>query len=374
MNLSRKTKDKIANINWTLISLITIMACFGFVVLYSAAEGNFSPWASKQIIRFVGLIPIMIIIAVIDIKFWLKMAYPIYGIVLLLLIFTEFFGVTAMGATRWIDIGPVNIQPSELMKIAIVFGLAKYFHNISLVNVHSISYLIVPVLMVIVPVGLIIKQPDLGTGLIVLMVGGAIFFVAGVRLWKFAVVIALGVAAMPLVWARMHDYQKARITAFLDPAHDPRGNGYNILQSKIAIGSGGMTGKGFLSGTQSQLSFLPEKQTDFIFTMLSEEFGFFGGVSVILLYALILSLCISISLSSKNHFGRMLGFGITTIIFLHVFINIGMVMGMLPVVGAPLPLLSYGGTIMMVMLTGVGLILNVDLHGDKYLEKSTKFM
>lgn len=369
MWIKRAIVDKLPRLNWSLVIFVILLACVGFAMLYSAAEGSFSPWASKQIVRFSVLFPLMILIALVDIRVWFNMAYVIYFIVLVALVMTEFFGVTAMGATRWIKLGPLNVQPSEVMKICVVFALSRYFHSVSAANVKKILYLIPPLTMIALPAVLVLKQPDLGTALILIMVGGMLFFVAGVKIWKFVTVIIGSVISIPIIWTYLHDYQKKRVLAFLNPDSDPLGDGYNILQSKIAIGSGGFSGKGFLKGTQSQLSFLPEKQTDFIFTMLTEEFGFVGGITVILLYAIIIAYGITIAVGCRNHFGRMMAVGITSIFFLHVFINIAMVMGLIPIVGAPLPLLSYGGTIMMTILVAFGLLLNVHLYSDEVLDK-----
>ncbi len=361
---------KILRLNWSLIILISSLAIFGFVVLYSAAEGSFEPWSLKQITRFSLLLPVMLLIGIVNIKFWCRIAYPLYAVALVALILTEIMGVTAMGATRWLDVGFINIQPSEIMKLGMVFALAKYFHTNSLANTSNTIYLITPILMVVVPVLLILKQPDMGTALILLFVSATMFFAAGVQIWKFLLVGAAGLSVMPMLWNHMHDYQKNRVISFLDPEKDPLGNGYNLLQSKIAIGSGGFSGKGFLNGTQSQLSFLPEKQTDFIFTMFTEEFGFIGGVAVIAIYAIIIAYGVFIATSSRNHFGRMMAIGIISVFFFHVFINIAMVMGLMPIVGVPLPLLSYGGTIMTTVLIGFGLILNVHLYKDEKIEKT----
>lgn len=360
--------QKLVRLNWLLILIFSAVICSGWIMLYSAADGNLYPWAYKQIIRFSVLFPVMIIIALIPIRTISKIAYPAYFIVLITLISTEFFGTTAMGATRWIKIGPLNLQPSELMKICVVLALAKYFHQITHSKVKKIIYLIPPILIVFTPALFVLKQPDLGTSLIIIITGGMLFFASGVRLWKFVVVICMILAATPLIWSNMHSYQKKRVTTFLNPENDPMGGGYNLLQSKIAIGSGGFSGKGFLQGTQSQLSFLPEKQTDFIFTMLAEEFGFLGSVTLILFYFVIIAIGIFIAITAQSFFGKLLAMGLTNIFFLHVFINIGMVMGLMPIVGAPLPLLSYGGTIMMTMMVSFGLILNVQLHSDEMLE------
>ena len=368
MEPKRNLFGLVLGLNWSLIMLITLMSCVGFAMLYSAADGNFDPWASRQIIRFSIFFPVMLLIALIDIRVWFKLSYIIYFIMLMALVYTEFFGVTAMGATRWIRIGSFNLQPSEVMKICVVFALAHYFHNVSAINVGKILYIIPPMLIVATPAILVLKQPDLGTAFIIISVGAMIFFAAGVQIWKFVVVSILGLLSMPLIWMNLHAYQKKRVVSFLKPESDPLGDGYNLLQSKIAIGSGGFSGKGFAQGTQSQLSFLPEKQTDFIFTMLAEEFGFVGGVLTIIIYLIIITYGVIISINSKNHFGRIMGIGVTSIFFMHVFINIAMVTGIIPVVGAPLPLLSYGGTIMITMLVSFGLLLNVHLYKDRIIE------
>jgi rod shape determining protein RodA len=345
------------------------MSCISFAMLYSAAEGNFQPWAIKQILRFMMLFPLMILIAITDIRIWYHSAYIIFGLTIVGLVMTEFFGVTAMGATRWIRMGPFNIQPSEIVKISLVLALARYFHRLNASNIGNLLYLLVPLMMIITPFFFVVRQPDLGTSLIILMIGGTILFVTGVRWWKFAIVGVGAIAAIPIIWQHLHDYQKARIFAFINPENDPLGNGYNILQSIIAVGSGGLMGKGFLHGTQSQLSFLPEKQTDFIFTMLAEEFGFVGGMGVIILYAIIIGYGFIIALSCRNHYSRLLAIGVTSMFFFHIFINIAMVMGLIPVVGAPLPLLSYGGTIMMTSLMGFGFLLNAHLYSNEIFDE-----
>lgn len=362
--------EKFKLLHFGLISLITLVSFLGFLILYSAAKGNLEPWAIRQMLRFAVFFPIMIIIALVDIRFWLKHAYTIYALTLLLLLVVEIAGHTAMGATRWLRVGSVNLQPSEFMKLALIFALARYFHTINSEDVGRITYLVLPLFMIALPVILILKQPNLGTAFITTMISGAIFFVTGVRLWKFGVVIAGAVSAIPIAWKFMHDYQKKRVMTFLYPESDPLGDGYNIIQSKIAIGSGGLTGKGLLHGSQSQLEFLPEHQTDFIFTTFAEEFGFLGGAMMLGLFALIIITGTLIALRCHNHFGRLVATGITTMFFLHVFINVGMNMGMLPVVGTPLPLLSYGGTILITMLIGFGFLLNAYVHRDVYIERS----
>jgi len=364
--------DKIVHLSWPLIGLVFVLSSVGFLMLYSAAEGNVDPWAWKQMVRFAVFFPVMIAIAIIDIRVWLKYAYVLYAVFLiaLILLVGTSIGTKAMGATRWLTLGPFTVQPSEMMKVFMVLALARYFHTVAMQDIGRVLYLIVPIGLVCAPCALTYLQPDLGTAIILLMVGGFVFFAAGVRLWKFAVVVVGGGAAIPFLWPYLHDYQKARVTGFLYPERDPLGSGYNILQSKIAIGSGGLTGKGFLQGTQSQLSFLPEKQTDFVFTMLAEEFGMMGGVVILFLYFLIIAYGLLISMSCKHFFGKILCVGISSMVFLHVFINIAMVMGMIPVVGAPLPFLSYGGTIMLTILVAYGLVLNVHLHRSVQLDRN----
>lgn len=366
---SQSLINRSRQLHFGLIGMITLVSCLGFLILYSAAKGNIDPWAIRQMIRFAVFFPVMIVIALIDVRFWLRHAYTIYFCTLILLVVVEIAGHTAMGATRWIRLGSVTLQPSEIMKLALIFALARYFHTINQEDVGRISYLILPLIMVAVPVLLILKQPNLGTALITTMISGAIFFVSGVRLWKFAVVITGAVSAIPVAWKFMHDYQKKRVMTFLNPERDPLGDGYNIIQSKIAIGSGGLTGKGLLNGSQSQLEFLPEHQTDFIFTTYAEEFGFIGGFLMLGLFTMIIVTGTLIALRCHNHFGRLVATGITTMFFLHVFINVGMNMGMLPVVGTPLPLLSYGGTILITMLIGFGFLLNSYVYRDVYIDR-----
>jgi rod shape determining protein RodA len=269
-----------------------------------------------------------------------------------------------MGAQRWIRFGALQVQPSEVMKIALALALARYFHRVNIEDIGRPLYLLAPILMVFAPAALVLKQPDLGTAVMLLGGGAAIFFLAGVRLWKFGVVTVLGLAAIPIGWNFLHEYQRQRILTFIDPESDPLGAGYHILQSQIAFGSGSVFGKGYLQGTQSHLNFLPERHTDFIFTMLAEEFGLVGGLLVILLFALLMVYGLAVSVRSRNHFGRLLAMGVTATILLYVFINAAMVMGLVPVVGVPLPLISYGGTAMLTVLAGCGFLMNVYVHRD----------
>ncbi len=356
--------QKLLNIHWFLAFLICLTAAIGIAMLYSAANGNFQPWASRQIVRFgVGFLAMMAV-ALIDVRIWLRFAYVFYGLSLIMLIMVEFMGYVGMGAQRWLDLGYFNLQPSELMKIALVLALARYFHGLNMEDVARPTRLLVPLVMVFAPAALVLRQPDLGTALMLVMASGAIFFVAGVRLWKFGLIIVSGMVAAPVGWQFLHEYQKQRILTFLNPEADPLGAGYHIIQSKIALGSGGMMGKGFMQGTQGHLNFLPEMQTDFIFTMLAEEFGLVGGLGLLALYSLLLAFGAIIAMRAYSQFGRLVAMGVTVTFFLYVFINIAMVMGLIPVVGVPLPLISYGGTAMMTLLIGFGLLIGVWVHRD----------
>ncbi len=269
--------QKLWQLNWGLVLLLALLAGIGAAMLYSAAGAQWDPWASRQLIRFgIGLV-LMLSVAVTDIRFWMRYAYAFYLLALTLLIAVEAMGVVGMGAQRWINLGVIQLQPSEVMKIALVLALARYFHGATLEEIARPSFLLMPVLLIAAPVGLVVRQPDLGTAIMLALTAGVILFMARVRAWKFAVVTGVVLAALPLAWSQLHGYQKRRIMTFLDPESDPLGAGYHIMQSKIALGSGGVFGKGFLGGTQGHLNFLPEKQTDFIFTMLAEEFGMAGG-------------------------------------------------------------------------------------------------
>ncbi|MBK8906429.1 MAG: rod shape-determining protein RodA [Rhodospirillales bacterium] len=356
--------QKLLQIRWLFVFAIVLVAGVGAGMLVSAANGSFQPWAVRHIVRFGVCAVFMMAIAVTDVRIWLRYAYWIYAGVLALLVAVEIAGSVGMGAQRWIDLGVINLQPSELMKTAVVLALARYFHGVDMEDIGRPLLLVVPLALVAAPTVLVLKQPDLGTSLMLLAAGGAVFFAAGVRLWKFALVIAAAGGVMPVLWGMLHDYQRQRVLTFLDPESDPLGSGYHIIQSKIALGSGGLLGKGYLQGTQSHLNFLPERQTDFIFTMLAEEFGLVGGVGLMVLYLVVMAYGFAIALSSRNQFGRLLAVGLTTTFFLYVFINMAMVMGLIPVVGVPLPLISYGGTAMMALMIGFGLMLSVYVHRD----------
>lgn len=356
--------EKLWQVSWSLVLVVTLIAGVGFLMLYSAANGSWDPWADRQMVRYGVGLSAMLVIALVDIRQIMRWAYPLYAIVFLLLVAVEVRGSIGMGAQRWIDLGVIQLQPSELMKVSLVLALARYFHGASLEDVGRPAILIPPMLMVFAPAALVLKQPDLGTALMLVAGSGVIFFMAGVRLWKFGVVLVAAVAAVPVAWQFLRDYQKARVLTFLNPENDPLGTGYHILQSKIALGSGGVFGKGFLQGTQSHLNFLPERQTDFIFTMMAEEFGMAGGLILLSLYVMVLIFGFAIAVRCRHQFGRLVAIGVTTTFFLYVFINIAMVMGLIPVVGVPLPLISYGGTAMLTLMLAFGCLLSVHVHRD----------
>ncbi|MCH9753799.1 MAG: rod shape-determining protein RodA [Alphaproteobacteria bacterium] len=339
-----------------------ILSCIGFLMLYDAASGNLYPYAAKQMLYFVLFAPLMFFIGFSNIKIFFHGAYYVYGISLILLIAVSVVGHTAMGATRWINFGFFKFQPSELMKIGIVFALAKYFHTTEYTDIKRIPYLLLPALMIGLPLIVILKQPDLGTAIVLCLVSLIILYLAGVRLYLFGLGAIVAAASVPVMWKYLHGYQKKRILIFLDPEQDKLGAGYNIMQSKIAIGSGGFWGKGRLEGTQAQLEFLPEHQTDFVFSLFAEQFGFIGCVGLLFLFAIAIIKGARIGINCKNTFGKLMSFGLISIFSIHVFINIGMVMGVLPVVGLPLPFISYGGTSMATMLIAFGLLINVALN------------
>jgi rod shape determining protein RodA len=361
--------EKLRTISWPLVLLIFTAASGGIAVLYSAADGNMQPWAAAQTLRFALALLITIAAALVGIRRWYRIAYWGYAAALALVVAVDLRGFIGMGARRWIDLGVIQLQPSELMNVAVVLALARWFHSLANEGVERVRFLIPPALIILLPVALVLKQPDLGTAVMLLLTGIAMFFIAGVRLRVFVLIGLATAVAIPAGWHFLRDYQKNRIYTFLDPESDPLGAGYHILQSKIALGSGGAFGKGFLHGTQSHLSFLPEKQTDFIFTTLAEEFGLVGGFALLSLYALIIAYGFAIALRCRSQFGRLLGLGIVANLSLYVFINTAMVMGLVPVVGVPLPLISYGGTAMLAVMFGFGLLLNVGVHRDVRLNR-----
>ena len=360
---------KVLHFNWALALLLTTVAGIGFLMLYSVAGGSFSPWAEPQMKRFAIGFVAMFVIGMVPIWFWRNMSALAYLIALLLLLAVVFFGVEGKGAQRWIDIGFMRLQPSELMKVALVMGLAAYYDWLQMSRVSRPFWVLIPAVMILVPVALVLRQPDLGTSILLIAGGGAMMFMAGVHWAYFAVVIAALVGLVTAVfqsrgtdWQLLADYQYRRIDTFLDPASDPLGAGYHITQSKIALGSGGWTGRGFMQGTQSRLNFLPEKHTDFIFTTLAEEFGFVGAVSLLALYALIVFFCVASALKNRDRFSSLLTLGMAVTFFLFFAVNMAMVTGLAPVVGVPLPLVSYGGSAMLILMLGFGLVQSAHVH------------
>ena len=360
---------KLLYLNWPVIFLLTAVACFGFLMLYSVAGGSAEPWMRAQAERFGAGMVIMIFVAMVPIWFWRNMAALAYGIALILLFAVEFFGDIGMGAQRWLDLGFIRLQPSELMKIGLVMFLAAYYDWLPIKKTSHPFWVLLPVIFIGLPTMLVLTQPDLGTSILLFFGGATVMFVAGVHWAYFGTVIAAGVGVIVTVfesrgtsWQLLREYQFRRIDTFLDPSTDPLGAGYHITQAKIALGSGGWTGRGFMQGTQSRLNFLPEKHTDFIFTTLAEEFGFIGASAVLALYALIIFFCVASALTNKDRFSALLTMGIAMTFFLLFAVNMAMVMGLAPVVGVPLPLVSYGGSAMMMLLLAFGLVQSAHVH------------
>jgi rod shape determining protein RodA len=354
---------KLADIQWTLVVLITLIACFGFAALYSAAAGGMSPWAAPQMIRFgIGLL-ILLAIACVDLRVWMGIAYPAYAVALLLLVAVEVSGRVGMGAQRWLELGPLALQPSEPMKITLVLALSRYLHGLGPDDVSRPLRLFAPLLMILAPAVLVLMQPNLGTATLLAVGGAMLLFLAGLS-WRWIASTAVAIAvAIPSAWLfLLHDYQKLRVLTFLNPDSDALGAGWNTAQAKIALGSGGLLGKGFLMGTQSRLNFLPEKQTDFVLAIIGEEFGFLGLMLLLGMFAAVIWNGVQISLAARSHFGRLLAMGVTLNFFLYIMINGLMVMGLIPVVGIPMPLVSYGGTAMMTVMIGFGLLMGVHVH------------
>lgn len=355
--------EKLVRFDWFLVLALVVLACVGFTMLYSVAGGSLAPWSKNQMVRFVFGVLGMVTVGLISIKFWKSVSVPMYMFALVLLLIVEFMGHVGMGAQRWISVGGLQLQPSELMKIALVMVLARYYSWLNPERVSHPFRVLVPLAIIALPVVLVLKQPNLGTSVMLVAGGLGVMFLAGVSLWYF---IAFGGMAGSLVtaiivsegtpWQLLKDYQYRRINTFLNPENDPLGAGYHILQSKIAFGSGGLDGRGFLQGTQSYLHFLPETHTDFVFTALAEEFGLIGSLSLLGLYSLILILCFVALLRIRHRYDRLVVSGVAISFFLYVIINTAMVTGIIPVVGIPLPLVSYGGTSMLVLLFGFGLI------------------
>jgi rod shape determining protein RodA len=355
---------KLGRVNWVYVLLLCALSGVGYVALLSAGGGSAAPYAGRHVLRFAFGLGVMLTVALIDIRVVARLAYPVYGASLLLLAAVLRFGHVGLGAERWIDVGGVALQPSELMKLALILALARYFHRASWERVGNLFFLIPPALMVLAPVALILKEPNLGTAVITALLGAAMFLAAGVRWWIFAAALLPVPLAARFAYSHMHAYQRARILTFLHPERDPLGAGYNIIQSKIALGSGGMWGQGFLHGTQGQLDFLPEKQTDFIFTLFAEEWGFVGGVALIGLLLLIVLGAVAMALRCRHQFGRLVSLGIAANFFLYVVVNLAMVMGAIPVGGVPLPLVSHGGSAELTVMAGFGVLLSAFVHRD----------
>jgi len=363
---------KVLYLNWPLAILLTAVASIGFLMLYSVAGGSFSPWAEPQMKRYALGLAVMLFVAMVPIWFWRNMSVLAYGISVLLLVAVEFFGAEGKGAQRWIDLGFMRLQPSELMKITLVMLLAAYYDWLPTNRVSRPLWVLLPVVLILLPVALVLRQPDLGTSILLIAGGGLLMFIAGVHWAYFAGVIGAGVGLVTAVfksrgtdWQMLADYQYRRIDTFLDPSSDPLGAGYHITQSKIALGSGGWTGRGFMQGTQSRLNFLPEKHTDFIFTTLAEEFGFVGAISLLTLYALIIVFCVISALGNRNRYASLVTLGVAATFFLFFAVNMSMVMGLAPVVGVPLPLVSYGGSAMLILMLGFGLVQSAHIHRSR---------
>jgi rod shape determining protein RodA len=356
--------EKFGEISWGMVALLTLMAGVGVMSLYSAAGGHFEPWADKHLTRFALGMCGLIVVALIDIRFWLKMSYPIFAAVVLCLVYVDVSGHIGMGAQRWINLGFMQFQPSEAMKIAAIMALAAFFHGSAPDDLKNPLYLLLPLGLVALPVFLVVVQPDLGTAIKIILVSASMFFLAGVSYWWFVAGGVAVLAASPVIWYLMHDYQRERVLTFLDPSRDALGSGYHITQSMIALGSGGIAGKGYLQGTQSKLNFLPEKQTDFIFTLFTEEWGFIGAIALYLLFAAIIAWGFTMALRCQSQYGRLLCAGVIVNFSFYVFINTGMVMGLLPVVGVPLPMISHGGSVMWSVLFGFGLLMSAYVHRD----------
>jgi len=363
-------RERLLHLNWVLLALTLMLGGIGIAMLYSASGGDWQPWGKAHALRFIPSLMLMLLVAVVPIKFWFRTAYLWYGLGVVMLIIVEVMGHMGMGAQRWVNIGGMTVQPSEFMKLAVILALARFFHTLHPMDRTHLVWMIPPLLIIAIPAVLILKQPNLGTATILVAMSIALWFTGGL-LWRYVILGVVGAAAaIPLAWRfLLHDYQKQRVMTFLDPESDPLGAGYNIIQSMIAIGSGGLEGKGFVKGSQGQLDFLPEKHTDFIFTMLAEEFGFIGCMVLLLLFTIVFFYAIGIAIRTRHRFGSLIAIGVGAMLWLHVMINTAMVMGLIPVVGVPLPFLSYGGTILLASCLAMGLLQNVYIHRDANLPR-----
>ena len=358
-------RDKIFSVDIVLFFSILILGIISFFAMYSTDGGEFLYHTKSHIIRFFVFFILFIAVSFFKINFWYNWSIPIFIAILALLILVKFFGLTSSGSQRWLNLYFINLQPSELMKVSLILFLAKYYHRISSGDVNRAKYLLTPIFALVIPVILVVTQPDLGTAFLIGAGGIVVIWLAGVKMKFFAYLGVIFLSITPIAISFLKPYQKSRILTFLDPSRDPLGAGYQITQSKIAIGSGGLFGKGFLNGSQSYLDYLPEKHTDFIFTLFSEEFGFFGSCFILTLYILITWRIVSIGNGFRDTFGKLFCYSFATAFFLYVAVNMGMVLGLIPIVGAPLPILSYGGSSMMAMMFGLGIVMSCKIHKDQ---------
>ena len=363
-----RLSEKMSRFSWALFTPMCIVLALSTIVLYSAGHGSWQPFALPQLLKMILGFVVFFVAAFSNIKLWIKSAYLIYAIALIMIVLVTFVGHTGMGAQRWLNIFGMNIQPSEFIKIAFVMALARYFAWMNSVELTQIKNYILPMFMLLVPFGLIVAQPDLGTALSLGLITVGMFYIVGAPKKWFAIALVLGILAAPVIWyGGMHDYQRDRIITFINPDHDARGAGYQINQAKIAFGSGGIFGQGFMQGSQSQQSFLPEKQTDFIYTMLGEEFGFIGAFILLMIYTWIIMILFWCAKTCRNRFGQLMCFGFMLNFFIYYFINIAMVLGLMPTVGVPLPLMSFGGSSLLSLMFGFGLAQNAHIHKDQQL-------
>ena len=357
-------KDKILSIDYILVISILILGIISMFAMYSTDGGEFKYHTNSHILRFCVFFVLFFLVSLIQIRFWHDQSYLIYISFFILLLGVKYFGLTSSGSKRWLDLYFMNLQPSELMKVGLILFLAKYYHRVSIENMNTLRYLFAPIIALIAPILLVATQPDLGTSILIAAGGIVVVWLAGVRIKFFAYSSILFLALLPVAISFLKPYQKSRILTFLNPERDPLGAGYQIIQSKIAIGSGGLFGKGFLNGSQSYLDYLPEKHTDFIFTLFSEEFGFFGSLSILALYALIISRIIKIGNITRSTFGKLYCYSFATAFFIYVVVNMMMVLGLLPIVGSPLPIMSYGGSSMMAIMFGLGIVMSCKVYKD----------
>ncbi len=361
---SMSFREKVYSLDYILVFSILILGMISMFAMYSTDGGEFKYHTKSHMLRFGVFFTMFFVVSFFQIRFWYKTSTLFYLSIFILLIAVKYFGLTSSGSQRWLNLYFMNLQPSELMKVALILFLAKYYHRISTADVNRIKHLFLPIVALIAPVLLVVTQPDLGTSILIAIGGVVVAWLAGVRVKFFTYASILFISLMPIAISFLKPYQKARILTFLNPDRDPLGAGYQIIQSKIAIGSGGLFGKGFLNGSQSYLDYLPEKHTDFIFTLFSEEFGFFGSVTILLIYSVIIYRIVQIGNITRSSFGKLYCYSFATAFFVYVAVNMGMVLGLLPIVGAPLPIMSYGGSSMMAMMIGLGIVMSCKVYKD----------